>query len=531
MAVKDSIFANPKIFPASPSATQPSTPASQFQTVSTPERFSTTVDVLLVNPPLPDKDFWQPGLAHYIRQENMVWPQVSLAQLAAMLTLDYQVEIVDAAAQRLNWSDFEAILREKQPRYYLTQLRPATFQNDLLGVVLARELGAKTIAFGPQITERARDIIEFYPHLDFILRDEPELTLRELIDTLETIAGRWAEPQTESRAWLRLVKAFKDADPEWQPAWVGSADPETKIGQIQGLTWHSNGKVIENKSRPYIANLDDLPLPHHHLLPLNRYRTPLHNQPFAFVSTSRGYAETMVTDNQAIRFPIRTRTPTSILTELWLLYDLGLQQVHIRVEGFSANREQIINLCQMMIAEEFPLPWTCTCCVDQVDAEILACMARAGCHLIIWDIEALSTQMSEAIEPTYRIKQVPQVLTWAKQAGIKNCGYFTIGVPGQTEKDIQETIDFAKELPLDLALFHPAISYSHEVTFNIAFNNRQPTQESLATSLPPERLEYWQKRAFREWAFRSGSIWTRIKGLKAWARFRNVATGGLQSTG
>jgi radical SAM superfamily enzyme YgiQ (UPF0313 family) len=449
-----------------------------------------------------------------------------------MLTPDYQVEIVDAVAQRLSWSDFEAILREKQPRYYLTQLRPATILNDLLGTFLAREIGAKTMAFGPQITERAKDIIKFYPSLDFILRHEPELTLRELIDTLETVAGRWSEPRTEGRAWLHLEKVFKAADPDWQPAWTVSADLETQIRQIQGLTWHWKGKVIENENRPFIANLDDLPLAHHHLLPLNRYRTPLHKESLAFVATSRGYAEHLITNGESVSFPIRTRTPASIMNELWLLYDVGLQQVHIRAEGFLAKREQVIALCQMMIAEEFPLPWTCTCGVEQVDAEILTFVARAGCHLIIWDIEAISSQISEATKANYRKKQASQALTWAKQAGIKNCGYFTIGTPGQTEKDIQATIDFAKELPLDLALFHPAFSSGHEIAFNIAFNNQHIAQEEACNAtLSPERLEYWQKRAFREWAFRSGSTWTKIKRLKAWARFRNITVTSLQSTG
>ena len=40
-----------------------------------------------------------------------------------------------------------------------------------------------------------------------------------------------------------------------------------------------------------------------------------------------------------------------------------------------------------------------------------------------------------------------------------NWGYFIIGLPGETEETIRQTIDFAKRLPLDLALFHIAAPY------------------------------------------------------------------------
>ena len=50
-------------------------------------------------------------------------------------------------------------------------------------------------------------------------------------------------------------------------------------------------------------------------------------------------------------------------------------------------------------------------------------------------------------------------LSWAHAAGIKNWGYFIIGLPGETETTIQETIAYAKKLPLDIALFHVAAPY------------------------------------------------------------------------
>src|SRR5512137_3022474 len=81
------------------------------------------VDVLLVNPPSPDGAIWIRSQHRVGRRsrENMVWPQVSLAQLAAMVHPKLSVEVVDAIALRMGWPEFQALLRDRRPRFYLTQ--------------------------------------------------------------------------------------------------------------------------------------------------------------------------------------------------------------------------------------------------------------------------------------------------------------------------------------------------------------------------------------------------------------------------
>ena len=48
-----------------------------------------------------------------------------------------------------------------------------------------------TLAFGTHVTPIPTEILRAFPVLDFVLRGEPELTLRELVDTLEAGRGRW----------------------------------------------------------------------------------------------------------------------------------------------------------------------------------------------------------------------------------------------------------------------------------------------------------------------------------------------------
>ena len=189
------------------------------------------VDVLLVNPPAPDGGIWIRSQHRVGRRsrENMIWPQVSLAQLAALLSPDYSIEIVDAIALRMSWETFTELLRDRHPHYYLTQIAAPTLTNDLYGVFLAKSLRAVTIGFGTHVTPMGAETLHAYPALDFVLRGEPEASLRELIDTFETTRGRWviqenehlfdpmkqAEPEAHARMW----KIWTSESPDWHPAW------------------------------------------------------------------------------------------------------------------------------------------------------------------------------------------------------------------------------------------------------------------------------------------------------------------------
>ena len=110
----------------------------------------------------------------------MVWPQVSLAQMAALLSPPYSVKVIDANAERMGWERFKRLLDEYQPKYYFTQLTAPTLENDMYGCFLAKARGAVTIAFGTHITPIPRETMRAFPALDYGLVGEPDLTLRDL---------------------------------------------------------------------------------------------------------------------------------------------------------------------------------------------------------------------------------------------------------------------------------------------------------------------------------------------------------------
>jgi anaerobic magnesium-protoporphyrin IX monomethyl ester cyclase len=372
-----------------------------------------------------------------------------------------------------------------------------------------------------------------YPALDYVLVGEPDLTIRDLLDHLE---GRFDQRSPE------IQKMFAEHDPTYQPALDADGQPE--MAGIKGVAWRRGDEIVMNLTRPFIKDLNSLPIPMHELLPLQTYRMPLIKGPFTFIVTSRGCPAgcTYCIKHVSYQFGVRLRSPELIMEELWQLKSQGIHNIHMYADLFTVNRDQVIELCQLMIKEKINIKWTCNSRVDYVDEEMLRLMGQAGNWLISWGIESGNEQILRHARKGAYPDKAERALRWAKNAGIKNWGYFIIGLPRETEETIRQTIDFAKKLPLDIALFHVAAPYPgtpfffevvKEGWFRPGTRWEQVDMDKGTVldypGLPAERLLYWQKRAFREWAFRPGPMMTYLKMLMSdWSTLRSALSVGVQ---
>ena len=498
-------------------------------------RSAEAVDIMLVNPPSPDGGIWIRSQHRVGRRsrENMVWPQVSLAQMAALLLPDYKVKVIDAIGERMDWATFSKKIDEYQPKYYLTQVSAPTLENDMYGAFLARARGAKTIAFGTHVTPIPVETLRAYPSLDFVLFGEPDLTIRDLLDHLE---GRVELRSPEMKRIFEKQLGYKTALRE-----DGSVD----LAQIYGLAWRKGDDLFKNMPRPFVSDLNDLPIPAHHLLPLTSYRMPMMKGPFTFIVSSRGCPAgcTYCIKHVSYQYSVRVRSPEKIIEELWVLKKLGINNIHMYADLFTVNREQVINLCNLIIQQGLKIKWTCNSRVDFVDEEMLRLMGQAGCWFISWGIESGVESILKHARKGAKPEQARQALMWSKKAGINNWGYFIIGLPGETEDTIRQTIEFAKSLPLDIALFHIAAPYPGTPFFfevvkekwfrpGTRWEQVDMDKETVLDypDLPAERLMYWQRRAFREWALRPGPAMTYLKMLLSDTQtFKTALDVGLQT--
>jgi radical SAM superfamily enzyme YgiQ (UPF0313 family) len=242
---------------------------------------------------------------------------------------------------------------------------------------------------------------------------------------------------------------------------------------------------------------------------------------------------------------MRLRSAENLLAEIKTLVKLGVRHVHMYADLFTVNRDQVLAICEGLREAKLNIRWTCNSRVDFVDREMLQAMAASGCYYIAWGLESGNSEILSHARKGVDAGRAMESLKWAREAGIQNWGYFIIGLPGETVETIKQTIAFAKSLPLDLALFHIAAPYpGTPFFFEVAKNKwfRPGTRweevdmdESTVLDYPDlsaEQLEYWQKRAFREWAMRPGPMMTYMKMLLSdVSTLKSAVNLGLQHLG
>lgn len=385
------------------------------------------IDVLLVNPPSPDnsiiiRDFNRSGRTS---KERIIWPQTSLAYLAAMVPKGLSIEIVDCIAERIKWPKFIKILKEKKPRYLASHLITSTSKNDLKVFTEAKKINPQTITItmGPHATALTKETLEQNPDLDFIITYEPEVTFKELIETIESKKNNFEE--------------------------------------IKGLAYRKNNEIKVNEKREYISNLDNLPIPRHDLLPLRKYKFPFMASSFTFVVPSRGCPFFCTFCRQPIMWDrkVRSRSPENIIEELKFLKKLGLKEFIFQSDTFTVNKDFVIELCKKMIDENLRFKWSCNSRIDTIDEEMLTWMKKAGCWMIAYGIESGSQEILDKCKKDITIEQIEKIVNLTHKHGIRIYGYFIIGLIGETQKTIKQTVDLAKRLPITFAIFHTASPY------------------------------------------------------------------------
>ena len=174
-----------------------------------------------------------------------------------------------------------------------------------------------------------------YPSLDFVLYGEPDLTLRDLLDHLEC--------KLDERPPI-IKKLMAEHDPDYQPAYF--ADGSVIMHAIKGLVWRKGEEIVVNAPRPFIKNLDDLPIPMHELLPLKKYVMPSIQGPFTFIVTSRGCPAGCIFCIKHVnyQFSVRLRSPEKIMEELWMLKKLGIHNINMYADLFTVSRDQVVKL-------------------------------------------------------------------------------------------------------------------------------------------------------------------------------------------
>lgn len=258
--------------------------------------------------------------------------------------------------------------------------------------------GALVVAGGPQATHLDAEVLRRAPAPHVVVRGEGE-------NPLLGIARRLAE---------------------------GSRD----LSQVPGLSWLEGGEVRRTPEPPAPDDID----PFHTVHRFDEVHGVDVAEQYPIVITSRGcpaqctFCNTPFYWGRAMRF----RSAPNVADEIDLLRRRhGLAYFSIRDDTFTARKSRVLALCRELLERRIHVLWNCQSRVNLVDEERLLAMKRAGCDQLQFGVESASPEILEGLAKKIRVDQIERALSLCRQVGIKTSAYFIVGVPGQTDADLE----------------------------------------------------------------------------------------------
>lgn len=441
--------------------------------------------ILLFNPPGPDgRGYIREGRC---TQETGVWatlwPPVSLASAAAVLEEDgHQVRVIDFPAIRLDVDTLMKIIRDERPDFAIWNTGTPTLPFDLNIARLIKKESPETATgvIGTHVTILPEEALR-QPAVDIVIRGEPEKIIRNLC--------------THGASGWEAVK---------------------------GISYRRrDGNGIHNNPPEDFLAPEAIPKPAWHALDCSPYRLPLKGRQFLIVSPTRGcpYQCSFCTAPIYYGKKLRERPIEHVMDEIEdNVARHGVREFFIWADTFTVNRNYVMRFCQAIMERDLRIAWTCNSRVDTVDEELLTMMKKAGLWMISFGLESGADNVLAHSEKKITVDQSKTAVTAASRCGIKVAGHFIFGLPGETEKTMEETLALALKLPLDIAQFYvaapfPGTKLYDEALRNNWFKNRASqfySQSDAALELPglpAERVNAFRRYAYKKYYARPQAVW------------------------
>lgn len=443
------------------------------------------MDILLINPPWLTKDG---NIWHGVRSTS---PPLGLLYVAAYAEdRGREVRVMDVNAQRLSFEDIEAFVAEHQPEWVGFTAVTAQIINThrVAGIIKRVSPETKIVVGGVHATAMPDEVLRD-EHIDFVIRGEGEIPFLDLVD------GR-------------------------------------AHGAIGGLAYRSGNPlqpIAHNPEDEPLTDLDALPTPAYHLIPFELYKPAVgayRRLPAVNMTMTRGCPGKCTFCNSA-ETPLRTRSAEHVVDEIQKLQArYGIREVSFYDDTFTIYKQNVAQLCDLIVERNIDLSWSCFARTDCISAGLLKKMKRAGCHQILFGIESADPAILETVRKPIDLEQTRRAVRMVQRAGIEIRAAFMFGNPGETVESMQRSIDFAKELNPDIAVFNVTTPYPGTQMFNWALENGYLRtlnwdDYDLANSvleLPTvstEDINRMYRRAYRSFYFRPRYLLRRLLRMRS----------------
>ncbi len=324
---------------------------------------------------------------------------------------------------------------------------------------------------------------------------------------------------------------------------------KSNLAHIKGLAYRQGSHFKINSPRERIVDLDSLPLPAYHLLPdMRYYKTRARKRPFMGIITSRGCPFNCIyCSKDVFKSRITMRSPENIMEEIDLLVNrYKVRQIDILDDNFAVDRRRVERLCDLLIERNYKICINLQLGIraDKVDEGLLRKMRRAGVFKLAFGVETGNELVLREIKKQLDLDEVLEASYLARKCGIIVVGYFMIGLPGDNEQTLQETIDFAIKMNPHIANFMMTIPfYGTELYRRIERDGKFlfDTKEGISHgfysteayyelgNLTKDLMIKYYKKAYREFYFRFTKALDMLCSVRSFAEFKWIVETGLNT--
>ena len=369
--------------------------------------------VLLLNPP-GKRPYIRDNYCSYSVKANYFWEPIDLLVQSGWLSQNNEIAVHDAIAMQSSVDQVVGMVRQEQYDVILSLVGAVSFEEDRLLFTKLKEATGVTIGVtGDMCLTHSDKVFDQAPAVDAVITD---YTTRDFSDYL-------------------------DKGPDQTRRTYGS------------MAYRYDGRIVPVNPEAAPGLELDYPVPRHELFPIDRYRIS--------TSVERRFATCIASSGCNFNCPfcicslmkLRLRNIDSLLAELRKIRDMGIREVYFYDPHFTVNKKRCTQMLEAMLDEKLDLIFSCNSHIT-VSEQVLDLLARAGCHTIMFGIETADEALLEQYSKGITQAKVRLTLEQCRARGIRTFGYFMIGLPGESEESILETIRYATRLPLQYASFN-----------------------------------------------------------------------------
>ncbi|NQU75200.1 MAG: cobalamin B12-binding domain-containing protein [Planctomycetes bacterium] len=238
---------------------------------------------------------------------------------------------------------------------------------------------------------------------------------------------------------------------------------------VAGIVYRENGACRHTAPRTPEPDLDRLPAIDYDMFAMDYFTAPTRwlvrylELSATNIRTSRGctnrcrFCAGHLTAGLGVRF----HSVESVLDRIqYAVERFGVRGIRFEDDTLGADGDRLIAICQAMRSRGLhkKIQWDGCLRVDQANAELLGEMKAAGCIQVEYGFESGSDDMLRRLGKHSSLEANRRAVRITREAGLRIFADIMIGLPGETERDIDATVSFcrwARPEVISAAQLHP----------------------------------------------------------------------------